>query len=108
MKVLRKRDHLDSVPDRWRRQYANLFDRYPEKVEISLKLDKLEKGVFSAQDVEYIIGNKSWTEHECDLCEKDYETLIRIGDDPDHDARWLDVCEGCLRKALHMAMHEYP
>ena len=40
------------------------------------------------------------TENLCNECEADCEVLMRFGDEPDYEARWQDLCAGCLRKAL--------
>ncbi len=38
---------------------------------------------------------------ECDLCEQRFPRLVRLGEHPrDYDRSTIDVCAGCLRKAL--------
>jgi len=47
-----------------------------------------------------IIGNCGWTKNACDVCDRQFSALIRIGDEPDYDARWQDLCVDCLTSAL--------
>lgn len=48
-------------------------------------------------------GWPDWTDNRCDECHADRDVLIRIGDEPDYDARWVDLCADCLRKASKLA-----
>lgn len=100
-KLIFKRDHLDNIPDRWRRQYGSGYYLGDEnKQDIQRKLDALPRGKFMAEDADLAIGNNSWTKFECDLCGNDKDVLLRMGEPPDYEARWLDVCQECLSAAL--------
>jgi hypothetical protein len=46
--------------------------------------------------------NSSWSENRCDECQKDFDTLVQIGQEPDYDARWLCLCGGCLHRSMEM------
>lgn len=46
--------------------------------------------------------NSSWSENRCDECQEDFDTLVQIGQEPDYDARWLCLCEGCLMSAASL------
>jgi hypothetical protein len=59
-------------------------------------------------EVDRIIGNKSWTECCCDLCGENRETLIRVGDEADYEARWLDICPLCVSKLNDFAARLTP
>ena len=101
LKLIFKRDHLDRIPERWRTQYGKgyyLNDHH--KQDIQRRLNDLEFGKFMAEEANEIIGNTSWSAFNCDLCGEDKDVLLRMGDDPDYEAQWLDCCQECLSKAL--------
>ena len=56
----------------------------------------------TAEQVDAIIGNSSWTRNICDECELDVETTVHFGDDPDYDALWVNLCPECLRKGMEL------
>lgn len=40
---------------------------------------------------------------ECDECEsEDVDTILHIGDEPNYDARWQQLCPVCVRRAYFM------
>lgn len=100
MTILRimKSDIVREVPNRWASQYSGP-NEWPDTVEKTRKLKALPAG-FSASDVNKIIGNESWTRNQCTECKEDCDVLVRIGETPDYDAQWVDVCHDCLRKAI--------
>jgi len=63
-------------------------------------LSALDLETCSAGDMAAIIGNPSWARLECDHCETDVEAVVRIGSEPDDDARWQDLCKNCISEAL--------
>lgn len=91
-------DVVASVPGRWARQYAR-YGNDRNKVEIGKRLRDLPAG-FTADEVDQIIGNKSWTAHDCDECGGTYDVLVRIGEEPDYEARYVSLCANCLAKAV--------
>ena len=100
--LLRKSEICQSVPMRWATQYSS----YPEqdwKSRVTRELAALCFDERTPARINAIIGNDSWTTNKCDECEKDYDVLVRIGDEPDYDARRLDICHDCLSKAADMA-----
>ena len=108
MQLIHKRDIILSVRDRWREQYRHytpdtMFSTPPEpKSAIDARLDKLDLATCSEADVDKAIGRKGWVALECDECDENFETVIRIGQEPEYEARWQDLCSGCLAKALEM------
>lgn len=96
VEIIKRADIVASVPKRWDQTYANYND--PRKSEITRKLHSLPLG-FTVEQVNEIIGNKTWTVNPCDECGADCDVLVRIGDRPDHDARWVDLCAKCLAVA---------
>lgn len=99
--IIKKSDIVANVPKRWLAQYKDYKDRGDrfDKAPTTAALLALPHG-FSAREVEDIIGNTSWTENNCDECGLDRVYLIRIGDRPDYDARWVDICEDCLLESV--------
>lgn len=91
-------DVLKKVPEEWTRRYqAYLGDAHKE--DITRKLNELV-WPFSKEQIDKIIGNKSWGKVSCTECGKDCSEIVRIGDEPDWDARWVDLCNDCLVKAV--------
>jgi hypothetical protein len=107
MSVITLRQVIKDVPKRWRGQYGD--GRYGrDKLEILKRLDALDAENCSADDINAAIGNSSWTNLQCDSCQEQKERIIRIGDDPDYEARWQDLCVDCLNKAVAMLAKETP
>lgn len=99
--IIKKSDIVANVPKRWLAQYKDYKDTGGafDKGLKTASLLALPHG-FSAQEVNDIIGNTSWTENKCDECGLDRVYLLRIGAQPDYDARWLDLCEDCLLESV--------
>lgn len=50
------------------------------------------------------IDERTNPEAACDQCGEEREVLVRVGDEPGWESRWVDLCEQCLRLALdHIA-----
>ena len=93
--MLHKRDIIRGVAKRWAETYAMNYDRWPDKKVIGEKLAALDPETATAQQVNEIIGNTSWTAMRCVECGQDHHaTLVQIGDQPDYDAQWVDLCRG--------------
>lgn len=101
MEIIKRADIVAGVPERWQRTYRTAVDhpgRYGNKQATMAKLLALEPG-FSAETVNAIIGNTSWTELRCDECIEDSPCLISVGDQND---RPVSICIDCLKKAVVM------
>lgn len=92
-RIILRQQIVDRAPERWAKAYAGHGDT--DKTAKTLALAKLVAPI-QAADVDRIIGNTSWTDCPCDLCKKTSEVLIRVGDEPDYEARWLDICPACI------------
>jgi hypothetical protein len=92
MEIIRRRDIIRSVRDRWTTQYG-------QNDEKRKALAALDLETCSAADVVAVLGT-SWVENECDECQKDLPVLMRFGEEPEYDARWQDLCVDCLKKAV--------
>lgn len=90
-----KAEVVAKAPERWADQYKN----WPQadKHKITARLQALPAG-FSADDVDKITGNSSWTEHLCDVTDKDAEVLAVFS----NDERYVTLSEEALELALNM------
>lgn len=101
MKLIHRKDIIASALDRWAEQY-DTYGR-PDKKVITQKLFALrDAGNLTAETITAAIGNNSWTSNTCDECNRDCETLVHIGDEPDYDLKWQDLCVDCLKAAVSM------
>jgi len=53
-------------------------------------------------EVDVIIGNKSWTDCFCNECGKSVEAVVQLGQEPDYDSATANVCMICLKKAVRL------
>lgn len=100
--LIKKSDRVAGVPDRWAKQYRGWTPgagRGPDKQDIKDRLQALKGTDFTAAQVNAIIGNESWTELLCTECRRDSEVLVRIGDEPDYEAQYVDLCRHCIAAA---------
>ena len=106
--VITKRGIIRSVPASFERQYGHdrsgsSWKAKTTRGEMIDALNALDVDTCDAEAVNAIIGNKSWTSNECDACGTDCEVLVRIGQEPDYEARWQDLCAQCLTDAAWVA-----
>lgn len=99
MNKITKQDRINSVIDRFQHQYQKpmiFFNGYSS----SHVIERLKALSNPTEDqVNEVIGNKSWIELICDECSNDCSELIYF------DARYDDnccigLCKSCLSKAL--------
>jgi hypothetical protein len=126
MKIKTKRGVILGVAKRWRRQYEPFekFDNTPifppanpnasklrPKRQIAEELDKLNLNTATEDQVNEIIGNKSWTRLTCDQCKRDVEAVIRLGD-PKANINGTPsfyICPDCIAQAARsMQTHLNP
>ena len=105
MKLVYARDMIAEVPARWMKQYAHYprDHRFPAASSIGARsVAEIESALRSAgDDIDAIKAVlPSWCEHDCDECGAHHEVLVRLGEEPDYEARWQDLCEACVRGAL--------
>jgi hypothetical protein len=67
--------------------------------EVIRLLRALDVETATAADVNAIIGNNTWASLTCDGCGEDKYRILRLGDEPDYEARWQDLCLDCLEDA---------
>lgn len=116
IRIITRREIIKSVPSRFMSQYSRYSDDKPlpwtagveSKREMFERLRALDTDTCTAEDVGAIIGNDSWTSLDCSECGQSCDAVVRIGDEPDYDARWVDVCSDCLGKASEILARALP
>ena len=96
--LLTKQHLVNTVDDRWKKQYYLNFswDYYgDDKVEKYEELVNLGKNK-NPEDVDKIIGNSSWTRLICNHCNKDVDAVFIFGIVEES----LYVCEDCVSVAV--------
>ena len=96
--LLTKQHLVNTVDDRWKKQYYLNFswDYYGEdKIETYEELVNLGSNK-NPEDVDKIIGNSSWTRLICHNCNKDVGAVFIFGTSEDS----LYVCEDCVNIAV--------
>jgi len=101
MEIITKRQVIQGVQERWNRQYSRMRSNHP-LINVGPQLESLNLDIVSADDVNKIIGNNSWTALSCDECKKDVEAIIVVGEEPDYESSTARVCFDCIRKAAAM------
>lgn len=104
MKVTTQRQKIQSVAERWRKQYpVERCESQPDKAVIYEKLCALDLNTCSADEVNKIIGNSSWTRFDgCHECGNEEKQTVMLGQEPDYESYTAWICADCLRKALKL------
>lgn len=100
--TITRRQLIESVADRWGHEYREYYGAFPHAVGKLAELKSLDIATCSREAVDEIIGNSTWTRNECDVCGQDVDVVVHLGDKPDYDAQWIDVCPDCLKKAIEL------
>jgi len=105
MKVITQRDLIRGVARKWRKKYQPFRDDRViyggfTKEEIADKLNALDGETATAQDVENIIGNSSWTALQCHECKKYVSEVVRVGEEPDYESATACLCQQCAERAF--------
>lgn len=100
MKLITKREVIKRVAERWLNQYTQFKRHSGEKQDTYKRLLQLVLDTATEDDVEKVIGNRSWTRMACDQCEQEVDTLVQVGQEPDYESRTASLCPTCLRAAV--------
>lgn len=98
---------VDSVPERYKMQYCRygkwggLSPEFGPPEDTYNRLMALPSPL-SKQDVDEIIQNTSWTRLQCDECQREVETIVRLGEEPDYESSTARICPDCLRQAISL------
>ena len=82
---------LRGVADRWRAMYKRTKNQ--DSIEIGNRLAELKNP--TAEQVDTIVGNKSWAHHSCSSCYTYVDSAISFGED-----ETVTICGPCLDGAL--------
>ena len=70
---------------------------------VGAELMELDQETATAEQVQEIIGNKSWARKAyCNNCGAVTWDLVELGEPPDYESATACVCRGCLTEALRM------
>jgi hypothetical protein len=100
MKAVAKRDLINDVAFKWRRQYYHIWDKDKDKEKIYNQLCRLKNP--TEKQVCDIIGNNSWTSNKCTECGKDVAITIQVGEEPDYESATAWLCSECLQEAINL------
>ena len=115
MNLLTRQSQADNILHEWKSQYYDKDNKkwiYPSphsnKEEIYNKLKDVQSKVgLTAESVNNIIGNQSWTNCRCGECGANVDSVIHLGEEPDYDSYTFYVCKDCLIKALGLINKEW-
>lgn len=113
-KPIYKRDIILNVRHRWLEQYAGYEDHRvvgwcPKTAsQIRKELAALDLTSCTSEDIDNAVGSAGWAKNECDGCEGDFPVTIQIGDEPDYEARWQNLCPACLVELADFAANVPP
>ena len=103
VKIIGQREQIKGIAARWRLQYPT-GQWGADKEDIYRRLAALDDDVATAKEVAEIVGNNSWCGTQgCDECDRQFDTIMQLGQEPDYDSHTLNICFGCLEKATAMA-----
>jgi hypothetical protein len=103
IEIITAQEKLRDVPRQWRKQYEGKpVTKWNNHPEMTAKLMAL-KWPFTKDQVDSIIGNTTWTELKCDLCDSDADALARLSC---WETRYIDICLDCLNKAVSRLKRE--
>ena len=108
MKIISRNQKANLAEDAWYKQYSNssmwegsALSGGKTKREIHESLVSL--GVCpTAEEVNSVIGNTSWTDCRCDECGKQVEKVVQLGQEPDYESSTANICFPCLKKAVNL------
>lgn len=114
MTLTTQRDLIRAVAWRWESMIQNRFladqiiprgKDFPgtkkTAAAIAEELRQLDKETASREDVDFIIGNSSWTTLWCDECRQEVGAVVRLGESDEE--RRMNVCPACILQAANVA-----
>ncbi len=98
MILITRQTLADKVAERWAAQYeGGAYGQ--DKIDILEQLRSLGESP-SPDDVDMVIGNKSWTRTECHECGTENIDVVEIGQEPDYESYTANICKPCIKAAL--------
>ena len=102
MKLITERDLIRLVLDSWCAQYPETTG---ENYETTKKLMDLNRETATSEEVNAIIGNRTWTEVTCDQCGNSTSLAVMVGQEPDDESSTAVLCDKCLTAAYKLLQH---
>jgi hypothetical protein len=101
VRVINRRDIIRSVRDKWNMQYGTkgdykFFDGTTAG-SVRKHLAALDLETCSVDDLGL---HSSWSNNICDECGGGFEYTVQLGEEPDYDRRWQNLCVTCLENAV--------
>jgi len=91
---------IKGIVEAWKSNYP--YPSVPEYQKI--RQDLVNTKPTTEDEIEKIIGNRSWTSNECDECKEDVEVVMVVWDKQDDEiATEVYICRKCLVKALEVS-----
>jgi hypothetical protein len=102
MEIITERLTILSVSDKWDRQYP--VGRSDEKhFEIGRHLRVLDLNTATSDDLERIIGNRSWSATpKCSECGTQNVPVVEVGEEQDYESATAWLCKECVSKAFDL------
>lgn len=101
MNTISTRDNIQYVAEKWRRAYGKgAYANDPQKQGIQQGLDALDLEAATADEVDAIIGNASWTRNICNECNRRVDTVVQVGEPDDYESRTAYLCYECVKNAV--------
>ena len=102
MKLITERDLIRGVADAWGRQFISTSGEHNET---KMRLVSLNKETATADEVNEIIGNASWTNIKCDQCGTLVKLVVQVGKVPAYESNTANLCTTCLTAAYALLPH---
>jgi len=100
MKLITIRSQILEVVTRWKGQYPK---PKTDKLATLRKLQKLDLTTATENDLKEIIGNSSWAgPRKCYECQRYFDEVLQVGEEPDYEACTTWLCKNCVEKALKL------
>lgn len=98
-KVMTRRQVIKGIVERWEQIFVR-FPHSPQTNETLVKLKGLDLDTCTREEVDSIIGNKSWTTLTCNECGNDCDAIRTCGEASDYESFTADLCLQCLEKSV--------
>ena len=99
MELITSKQLAIDTAKRWNTQYSEYCDT--RKRILGKKLATLTNP--TPEEINAIIGNASWTTPpKCGECNKQFDYIIKIGEEQDYESNTAYICRSCLVKASNL------
>jgi hypothetical protein len=98
MKLVTKRDLIQNIVRSWEAQFG-VDPEKPRLRAILEKLRELDLSTATEDDIEAIIGNRTWTQLQCVECKHETDEAVQFGAESDTDGQPFYLCPDCLKAA---------